>query len=116
MFCHRCGKELDDSAVVCPACGVPTSNYQQHQEPAQVVINNTNVNSVNAMVSPKSKTVALLLCIFLGALGGHRFYVGKWGTGIIWLCTFGLGGIGWLVDLILIIIGSFTDKFGFPLK
>ena len=64
------------------------------------------------MVSSKSRLVALLLCIFLGYLGIHRFYVGKTGTGILWLITGGCFGIGYVVDLIMIIIGSFTDKSG----
>lgn len=67
-------------------------------------------------ISPKSKGTAAVLCFFLGALGIHRFYVGKIGTGILWLLTLGLGGIGILVDFILILCGSFKDCYGAPLK
>ena len=63
-----------------------------------------------AQVSPKNRTAALLLNIFLGEFGIHRFYVGKVGTGILYLCTGGLLGIGYIIDLIMIISGSFTDK------
>ena len=59
-----------------------------------------------------SRTVALLLCLFLGGIGVHRFYVGKVGTGILWILTGGCFGIGYLVDLIMIIVGSFKDKTG----
>ncbi|MBO4381063.1 MAG: TM2 domain-containing protein [Clostridia bacterium] len=62
--------------------------------------------------SPKSRLVATLLCFFLGGLGIHRFYVGKVGTGILYVFTGGLFGIGALVDFIMILCGSFTDKEG----
>ena len=67
-------------------------------------------------VSEKKAFVAFLLCLFLGALGIHRFYVGKVGTGVIWLLTLGIVWIGAIVDLILIIVGSFKDKQGKALK
>lgn len=60
----------------------------------------------------KSWLVALLLCIFLGGLGVHRFYTGKIGTGVLMLVTFGGLGIWVLVDLIMIAVGSFKDKQG----
>mgnify|MGYP003763563379 CR=1 FL=1 len=63
-------------------------------------------------VSPKNRLAALLLCFFLGYLGIHRFYVGKVGTGLIWLFTAGFFGIGALVDFIMIAVGSFTDQAG----
>lgn len=67
-------------------------------------------------VSSKSRLVALLLCFFLGGLGVHRFYAGKIGTGIVWLLTLRCFGIGSLIDLIMIICGSFTDKDGNLIK
>lgn len=41
-----------------------------------------------------------LLCFFLGALGGHKFYRGQFGMGLVYLFTGGLFGIGWLVDTV----------------
>lgn len=64
----------------------------------------------------KSKLAALLLCIFLGAIGVHRFYVGKIGTGILWLLTGGVFGIGVIVDIILIATDNFLDGQGNPLQ
>jgi TM2 domain-containing membrane protein YozV len=57
----------------------------------------------------KSKTVALLLWFFLGCISAHRFYVGKTGTGILYLVTGQLIGFGWVVDLFL--IGSMVDNY-----
>ncbi|HUT79620.1 MAG TPA: NINE protein [Candidatus Bathyarchaeia archaeon] len=65
--------------------------------------------------SPKSRTITLILCLFLGWLGVHRFYVDKIGTGILYLCTEGLFYIGVLVDFILILTGDFTDGAGLKL-
>lgn len=48
---------------------------------------------------PYDYTVAWVLLAFLGIFGIHRFYLGKWVTGLVWLCSGGLFGLGWLFDL-----------------
>lgn len=62
--------------------------------------------------SPRDYTTVLLLTIFLGVLGVHRFVVGKVGTGILYFFTYGVFLIGWIVDIITVASGSFTDKQG----
>ena len=64
------------------------------------------------IVSNRSRLVALLLCVFLGPFGAHRFYVGKIGTGVLMLVTIGGLGIWALIDLILIATGTLRDKEG----
>ena len=64
------------------------------------------------MKSQKDWLVTLLLCLFLGGLGVHRFYVGKTGSGIAQLLTAGGCGVWALIDLIMIITGKFTDSEG----
>jgi len=66
----------------------------------------------NSETSSKKRTVALVLCFFFGVIGIHRFYVGKTGTGIAQILTLGGIGIWALIDLIMILVGSFTDADG----
>ncbi|MDH5785824.1 MAG: TM2 domain-containing protein [Chromatiales bacterium] len=63
-------------------------------------------------MSEKKILPAFLLCFFLGMFGAHRFYVGKIGTAILQIVTLGGLGIWVLIDWIMIMIGSFTDKEG----
>ncbi len=51
----------------------------------------------------KNKWVAFFLCLFLGALGIHKFYEGRILLGILYLCTLGLFGIGVVVDLVILL-------------
>ena len=102
-FCPNCGAPVEDSATFCPKCG--TSLQAQPASPLD-----------SKVPSDGRWLIALLLCFFLGCLGIHRFYVGKTGSGIAMLLTCGGCGIWALVDFIMILVNSFTDKDGRPLK
>ena len=66
----------------------------------------------NSEPSDKDFITTLLICVFLGGLGVHRFFVDKMGTGVLMLVTLGGLGIWWIIDIILIVTGSFEDSEG----
>jgi TM2 domain-containing membrane protein YozV len=66
--------------------------------------------------SDKLVLPVFVLCLLFGMFGAHRFYVGKIGTGILMILTFGGLGIWAFIDLVLILCGEFTDKDGNKIK
>lgn len=50
----------------------------------------------------KNKNTALILCILLGWLGVHKFYLNQSGIGVLYFLTGGLFWIGWIIDIILL--------------
>lgn len=115
MYCKEdLGNVLDEAKQT--NAGQPTINITNSNESANTNTN-TNVNGGFGVGPRKSKIVALILCIlgFFGLAGFHRIYVGKIGSGIFYFITFGFFGIGTLIDLISILVGSFRDSFGYPL-
>ena len=99
-YCVRCGGSMPGGDRYCRACGWEAGVEPPIPPPRPVIPN----------ASESNRLAALLLCVFIGVFGGHRFYVGKTGTGILWLCTFGLFTIGAIYDLVLIATGEFRDS------
>jgi ribosomal protein L40E len=95
-FCQNCGARTNPAAVVCTTCGVALARKSD--------------------TSSKDWLTTLLLCFFLGGLGIHRFYTGHTAIGVIQLLTLGGCGIWVLIDLIMILVGSYKDSEGRPLK
>ena len=102
-FCRNCGAEVNENAAICVKCGAWINE-------------NPNNKTTDNQSNNQDWIVVLLLCFFLGSLGIHRFYVGKTATGILQLLTLGGCGIWTLIDFIMILVGSFTDAKGNPIK
>lgn len=115
-FCKHCGEQIPVDAVICVKCGCQVEAVAQEQP--SVIINNSNTNTnTNVNVNENTNTntaaagtravnkwVAFCLCLFLGPLGAHKFYEGKIGMGILYLCTAGLCCIGWIIDIFVILL------------
>ena len=109
-FCSSCGSTIKKEAVICVKCGV-----------SQKAMGDSDEVSTNWLT-------VLLLCIFLGGIGSHNFYVGKKGRGILMIALlvggsiFIFAGVGfvalavvcvfWIIDLIKILTEKFTDGKG----
>ena len=119
--CPRCGAPLE--GATCSYCGYVEPQETQNSRMENGYVNPQDVNNngyanpqgannngygtevfTNSVpvypnqqyaeaCSPKSKMLALVLCFLVGYLGIHRFYVGKYGTGIVWFVTAGCFGL-----------------------
>lgn len=117
MFCKHCGAEIDNDVIICVKCGkqvqelksnqvTPQQSFQQPFQQPNIIINNTNTNTNTLSGSGakvKDKRVALLLCGFLGVIGAHKFYEGKFLLGVVYVCTLGLCGVGVVIDFIILL-------------
>ena len=102
-YCSTCGAMIPAAAVICTSCGCQTGQMKMDLPNIVIQNNNTNTNVVGHSGKPINKWTALLLCFLLGWCGIHRFYEGKVASGILYLFTLGLFGIGWVIDFIIIL-------------
>ncbi len=126
LFCGECIIEVDGKTYCKPDVSHVLKDAKAELAAARSSAQSININNVNTNQNTnvvgggnyiyKKKLTAALLCFFFGCLGVHRFYVGKIGTGIIWLLTAGFFGVGALIDFIVILIGGFRDKANMPLQ
>ncbi|MCM1334513.1 MAG: TM2 domain-containing protein [Bacteroides sp.] len=126
-FCKYCAEQIPEDAVLCTHCGrqveelkgvganstfggstVPPPPPSPYPFPSPTA--NSPASHASAAkqvpapaVKEKNKWVALTVCILFGLFGGHKFYEGKVGMGVLYLFTFGLFGIGTLIDFIVIL-------------
>lgn len=130
--CPQCGAPIDPNASECKFCGeklVVQQTAQQMQQPQpqiiytqpqpQVIIQQAAqpqyVSAINPAWPVKSKIAAGLLAIFLGSIGIHKFYLGKVGMGILYIC-FCWTGIPAFVAFIEGIIYLCSNDENFQLK
>lgn len=119
MKCRNCSHEIDPRAVICPSCGVPPQKGNKFCQNCGSETFATDVVCVSCGTQLKRPgkdwLTALLLNLFVGYFGVHRFYTGNIGAGIGQLLTAGGCGIWTLIDLILIITDGYRDGDGNPL-
>lgn len=128
MNCPTCGAAVEPEAnsptMTCKFCGSVMQNpfYESQGSGERVAMPVININvgsQAQAAVptsAPKNWLTTLLLCLFLGVFGAHRFYTGHILTGVIQFFTFGLAGIWTFIDFLLITFGAFRDSQGQPLS
>lgn len=101
-FCRECGVIIKEKAEICPNCGV--RQFQQS-------------SFLNFAPNGKSKLIAALLAFFLGGLGIHKFYLGQFGLGILFLLfswTFIPSIVAFIEGVIFLTMSDdlFNEKYG----
>ena len=121
VLCPQCGAPAQEGANNCQYCGAaiaqaaPQAAPQAAQAQPQVVIVQQQVDE-RANWPTKSKIVAALLAFFLGGLGIHKFYLGRIGSGIVFLlfCWTGIPAFIAFFDFIILLCTSdenFSRKY-----
>jgi hypothetical protein len=114
-FCRACGAIIKKEAEICPHCGVRNQHQVKKVSPVRYSDQpKKNPPQKKVFIYPagyiaKNKWTALMLCLFLGSFGAHRFYVGRVITGTLMVVTFGGLGLWAVIDFIVICCDALTD-------
>jgi len=118
MFCKNCGIEIANNAAICVHCGVKagTGNAFCGSCGQTVLVSDRYCmqcgveNRINS--GKKDFITTIILAVFVGTFGVHRFYTGNIGIGVLQLLTLGGCGIWQIIDIILIATGDYRDGNG----
>lgn len=105
-ICKNCAHEIEDTATICRNCGCYSEAKNTSlidDRKVQEKDDEKEFMNHGFMRGPYNKWIAILLCIFLGWLGGHKFYEGKYIMGFLYVLTLGFWGIGIILDLVNLI-------------
>ncbi len=109
LYCPQCGATMAPAQRYCSECGWDAEN----PEVAPPGLSAPPASPRNlGPASDKNRLTALLLCILLGFLGVHRFYIGRPGTGFLWLATLGVFAVGVIYDAVMLATGELLDGQG----
>jgi hypothetical protein len=112
VYCVRCGQDMRLDDRFCRNCGWDSTF--SHGSPPPPPSPRPPRPPLPPNTSQRNRLTTLLLCVLLGPFGAHRFYLGKIGTGVLWLVTFGILGFGVVFDLVMIATGECRDIEGKP--
>lgn len=124
VICPSCNNQFTGAMIndtwKCPACGYRfTNNIDEIQAttilPQEIVPKSYSTpekTQPEKEISKVNATIAFKLCVFFGFIGAHRFYTKKYISGVIYMFTFGIFTIGWIIDIIRMFLGKFKDASG----
>lgn len=129
--CANCGAQIPELGKFCSYCGTEasfTSSWEEKQPAPEIHVHHHYyeqeqqsvpeprvIYETRQMKSPKSRLVLLVLYLFFGVAGFHKFYSGKMGMGFLYLFTGGLFGIGLFFDFFSIFFGTPRDAQNLPI-
>jgi len=124
LFCTNCGSPVSEHAITCPSCGANPFKQRKFCRRCGIALNPDQGMCIKcgAAISSmtkgnqKSRIAAALLALFLGGIGIHKFYLGSWGWGLIYLifCWTYVPALLGLIEAIIYLTKSdeaFAEKY-----